>query len=141
TQELQWLRLGYLLIGVMLVGRLAYLALGEIELSEDEAYQWLWSKHLALSYYSKPPLIAYAQFLGTSIWGDNAFGVRFFSPAIAALLSWTVLRFLARHAAARAGFWLVVILNCTPLLAVGGTLLTVDPLLVLFWTAAMVIGW
>ena len=26
--------------------------------SEDEAYQWLWSKHLALSYYSKPPMIA-----------------------------------------------------------------------------------
>ncbi len=80
-----WLRLGYLWIAALLLARLAYLGSGTIELSEDEAYQWLWSKHLALSYYSKPPLIAYAQFLGTSLWGDTAFGVRFFSPVIGAL--------------------------------------------------------
>ena len=76
--------------------RLAYLAAGKIELTEDEAYQWLWSKHPAFSYYSKPPLIACTQFLGTHLWGDNEFGVRFFSPVIAAVLSMLVLRFLAR---------------------------------------------
>ena len=62
-----WLRFGYVFIGLLLFVRLAYLASGKIELSEDEAYQWLWSKHLALSYYSKPPLIAYTQFLDTHI--------------------------------------------------------------------------
>jgi membrane-associated phospholipid phosphatase len=139
--EKSYLHLGYVLIAAVLVGRLIYLASGIIELSEDEAYQWLWSKHLALSYYSKPPMIAYAQFLGTSLWGDTEFGVRFFSPVIAAILSLVLLRFFARHATARAGFWLVLILNCTPMLAVGGTLLTVDPLLVLFWTSAMIAGW
>jgi 4-amino-4-deoxy-L-arabinose transferase-like glycosyltransferase len=61
--EQSYLRLGYLVIGAVLLGRLLYLASGKIELSEDEAYQWLWSKHLALSYYSKPPMIAYVQFL------------------------------------------------------------------------------
>jgi 4-amino-4-deoxy-L-arabinose transferase-like glycosyltransferase/membrane-associated phospholipid phosphatase len=136
-----YLRFGYAVIGCVLVARLIYLASGEIELSEDEAYQWLWSKNLALSYYSKPPMIAYTQFLGTSVWGDTEFGVRFFSPVIAATLSILVLRFFAANAATAAGFWLVLVLNCTPILAVGGTLLTVDPLLVLFWTAAMVAGW
>ena len=82
---------------------------------EDEAYQWLWSKHLALSYYSKPPLIAYTQFLGTSLWGDTAFGVRFFSPVIAAMLSLLVLRFFAREVNARAGFFLLLIITATPL--------------------------
>src|SRR5205085_2094183 len=80
-----WKKLGWILIGLTLALRLVYLAAGKIELSEDEAYQWLWSKHLALSYYSKPPLIAYTQFLGTSIWGNSAFGVRFFSPLLAAM--------------------------------------------------------
>src|ERR1019366_2945220 len=80
-----WLRLGYLWITASLLVGLAYIASGTIQLGEDEAYQWLWSKHLALSYYSKPPLIAYTQFLGTSLWGDTAFGVRFFSPVIAAI--------------------------------------------------------
>jgi 4-amino-4-deoxy-L-arabinose transferase-like glycosyltransferase/membrane-associated phospholipid phosphatase len=140
-EEHSYLRMGYMVIGFILLARLVYIASGEIELSEDEAYQWLWSKHLALSYYSKPPVIAYAQFAGTSLWGDTEFGVRFFSPVIAAAVSLLTLRFFVRHSLARAGFWLVLILNATPLLAVGGTLLTVDPLLVLFWTAATVAAW
>jgi 4-amino-4-deoxy-L-arabinose transferase-like glycosyltransferase/membrane-associated phospholipid phosphatase len=136
-----WVRLGYILIGVLLLARFAYIASGTIQLEEDEAYQWLWSKHLALSYYSKPPLIAYAQFLGTSIWGDTAFGVRFFSPVIGAVLSVMVLRFFAREVNARAGFFLVLILTATPLAALGTILMTVDPLSVLFWSAAMFAGW
>ena len=139
--EQHWLRLGYGVIGILLLIRLAYLASGKIELSEDEAYQWLWSKHLALSYYSKPPLIAYTQFLGTTIWGDNEFGVRFFSPVIAATLSFLLLRFFAREVSARIGALLVLLATATPLLAVGATLMTIDPLSVLFWAAAMISGW
>jgi hypothetical protein len=139
--ELQWLRLGYLVIAVLLAVRLIYLASGRIELSEDEAYQWLWSKHLALSYFSKPPMIALLQFLGTSLWGDTAFGVRFCSPVIAAVFGVMLLRFFAREANARTAFLFVLIVNCTPLLAVGSILMTIDPPLVLFWTAAMFAGW
>ncbi len=141
TVDQHWLRLGYIWIAVLLLARLAYIASGTIQLSEDEAYQWLWSKHLALSYYSKPPLIAYTQFLGTSLWGDTAFGVRFFSPVIAAILSLIVLRFFAREVNARAGFFLVLIVTATPLLSAGAVLMTIDPLSVLFWTAAMLAGW
>ena len=141
ARDRHWLRLGYLVIAIVLLSRLAFLAGGTIELSKDEAYQWLWSKHLALSYYSKPPMIAYAQWLGTSIWGDTAFGVRFLSPVIGALLAWLVLRFMARVADAWTGFWLVLVLLATPLLAIGSTLLTIDPLLVLFWTLAVIVGW
>jgi membrane-associated phospholipid phosphatase len=141
TIDTHWLRLGYLVIGVLLAARLAYIASDTIELSGDEAYQWLWSKHLALSYYSKPLLIACTQFLGTSLWGESAFGVRFFSPIIAALLSLLLLRFFAREANARAGFFLLLIVTATLLMAVGATLMTVDPLSVLFWTLAMLAGW
>jgi 4-amino-4-deoxy-L-arabinose transferase-like glycosyltransferase len=141
TSDTHWLRLGYLFIAVMLLGRLAYIGSGLIELSEDEAYQWLWSKHLALSYYSKPPIIAYLQFLGTHIWGDTEFGVRFFSPVISAILGFLVFRFFAREVNVRAGFLLLLILQATPLLAVGSVLMTVDPPSVLFWIAAMLAGW
>ena len=136
-----YLRLGYLIIALVFMARLLYLGSDTIQLSEDEAYQWLWSKHLALSYYSKPPMIAYVQWLGTSLWGDTEVGVRFLSPVIAAILGSILLGFFARQGNVRAGFWLILMLNCTPLLAVGSTLLTVDPLLVLFWTAALVAGW
>jgi membrane-associated phospholipid phosphatase len=141
TIDQHWLRAGCAVIAISTLARWIYLASGIIELSQDEAYQWQWSKHLALSYYSKPPLIAYTQFLGTSIWGDNEFGVRFFPPLIAATLGILVLRFFAREVNARAGFFLVLCMMASPLLSVGATLMTVDPLSVLFWTAAMFAGW
>jgi 4-amino-4-deoxy-L-arabinose transferase-like glycosyltransferase/membrane-associated phospholipid phosphatase len=136
-----WLRFGYLFLAVVLLARLAYIASGVIDLSEDETYYWLWSKHPALSYFSKPPLVAYTHWLGTHLFGDTAFGVRFFSPIIAAILGFIVLRFMAREVNARAAFILLVAVNAAPLLAVGGTLMTIDPLSVLFWTAATFAGW
>ena len=137
----RWLRAGYAFIAVFFLSRLAYLASGRIELSEDEAYQWLWSKHLDLSYFSKPPLIAYAQFLGTWLWGDTEFGIRFLSPVFASVLSLGLLRFVAAEANARIAFWLIVMLVATPMLALGSTLLTVDSPSVFFWVMAMITGW
>ena len=139
--DAQWLNLGYLFIALSLLFNLWYIASGLIELSEDEAYQWIWSKHMALSYYSKPLLIACTQWLGTHIWGDTAFGVRFFSPVIGAILGIMLLRFFAREVNARAGFFLALVVSATPLLALGSVLMTIDPLSVLFWTAAMISGW
>src|SRR5215468_11788772 len=89
-----WCWCGYGLIAGLLLLRLCYIASGIIELSNDEAYQWLWSKHLALSYYSKPPGIALIQRAGTSFFGDTQFGVRFFSPVFAAMLSVATFRFM-----------------------------------------------
>lgn len=139
--EAQWLRLGYVAIALVLAIRLLYLASDKIELSQDEAYQWIWSKHLALSYYSKPPMIACLQFLSTQLWGDTAFGIRFLSPVIGAIASLIWLRFLAKESSARAGFLWVLVTTTTPLLAVGSILMTIDPPTVLFWSAAMVAGW
>src|SRR5258708_15067102 len=139
--ERQWIRLGYVLIGALLLFRLGYIATGIIELSNDEAYQWLWSKHLALSYYSKPPGIALIQFCGTHLWGDTQFGVRFFSPVFAALLSLVVLQFMAREVGARQSFLLLVIITSAPLMSVGTVLMTIDPPLVVCWTLAMISGW
>jgi membrane-associated phospholipid phosphatase len=141
NSELEWLRLGCILIFVMLIGRWIYLASGAIELSQDEAYQWIWSKHPALSYYSKPPAIAFIQLAGTSIFGDTEFGVRFFSPLFAAITSLLLLRFLAREIGARLSFWLLLVATATPLLGIGTILMTVDPPLVLCWTWALVAGW
>jgi 4-amino-4-deoxy-L-arabinose transferase-like glycosyltransferase/membrane-associated phospholipid phosphatase len=141
TIDQHWLRLGYALIFVTLVAHWIYLASGTIDLVKDEAYQWLWSKHLALSYYSKPPGIALIQFISTSIFGDTEFGVRFFSPLLAAILGVMLLRFLAREAGGRVAFWLLLIVAATPLLGVGTILMTIDPPLVLCWMWAVIAGW
>lgn len=53
-----WLALAGLVLGVLLL-RVAYLAwLCPFGLVEDEAQYWDWSRHLALSYYTKGPGVA-----------------------------------------------------------------------------------
>jgi 4-amino-4-deoxy-L-arabinose transferase-like glycosyltransferase len=135
------LHLGYVVIIVALVARWIYLRSGILDLSGDEAYQWTWSKHLALSYYSKPLGIALLQKLGTLIGGDTAFGVRFCSPLLAAILSFIVLRFLARENNPRTAFWALIATLTVPLLCVGSVLMTIDPPLVLCWMWATIAGW
>jgi len=49
-----------------------------LELVPDEAYYWLWSKHLAASYRDKGPAIAWTIAAGTKLFGDTVFGIRFF---------------------------------------------------------------
>ncbi|MEZ0324144.1 MAG: glycosyltransferase family 39 protein [Hydrogenothermaceae bacterium] len=61
---------------IFAVIRVLYVLYRDIDLSTEEAQYWLWSKHLDISYYSKPPLIAYLNFISTSILGDTEIGVR-----------------------------------------------------------------
>lgn len=56
--------------------RILFVLYRDIDLSTEEAQYWLWSKHPDLSYYSKPPLIAYINFISTSVFGDTELGVR-----------------------------------------------------------------
>jgi membrane-associated phospholipid phosphatase len=139
--EIEWLHLGYLVIVVTLVARWVYLASDLLELSGDEAYQWLWSKHLALSYYSKPLGIALLQKLGTLVGGDTEFGVRFCSPLLSAITGFMLLRFLSREASPRTAFWALVATLAIPLLCAGSVLMTIDPPLVLCWMWATFSGW
>jgi len=68
-------QISIVLIGVLTILRFALAAY--LPLSFDESYFWLWSRHLAISYYDHPPLIALAIRAGTFLFGDNPFGVRF----------------------------------------------------------------
>ena len=58
--------------GVFFLARCCYLVWGPFDLFSEEAQYWVWSKNLALSYYSKPPFVAYFNFLTTSIFGSSA---------------------------------------------------------------------
>jgi 4-amino-4-deoxy-L-arabinose transferase-like glycosyltransferase len=57
-----------------------------LPLSADEAYYWLWSRHLAAGYFDHPPAIAYAIRLGTLLFGATPLGVRF-GPLLLSVLA------------------------------------------------------
>ena len=101
-------------------------------LTFDEAYYWMWSKHLAFGYYDHPPAVALVIRLGTMIAGDTEFGVRLVSILLALPMSWAVYRtasilFGGMRVAATA----TIFLNITLMAAVGTLIVTPDaPLLV-----------
>ena len=101
-------------------------------LTFDEAYYWMWSKHLSGGYYDHPPMVAFVIRLGTMIAGDTELGVRLGSILLALPMSFAVFRaasilFGGERVAATA----TILLNVTLMAAVGTLIVTPDaPLLV-----------
>ncbi len=139
--EIHWLRLGLLLIGGVLIARLWHAGSDRTDLSADEAFRWLWSTQLNFGNWFHAPLGIWLQWLGQKVFGPHEFAVRFLPPIYLAVASLAAQRFFMREVSARAGFWLVVILQLTPLLTAGSSLAGADALLVLFCTLSMFAGW
>ncbi|HEY4273010.1 MAG TPA: glycosyltransferase family 39 protein [Candidatus Udaeobacter sp.] len=129
----------WLFVAALTAIRLSLLATTDI--SFDEAHYWMWSERLAPAYFSKGPGIAFAIRASTAIFGATEFGVRFFSPVLAAGTSLLLFYFARRLFGATAGGWTVVGLNATPIFNIGAVLMTIDALSIFFWIAAMFTFW
>src|SRR3954452_7366286 len=129
----------WLFVAALAAIRLSLLA--ATDLSFDEAHYWMWSERLAPAYYSKGPGIAFVIRASTALFGSNEFGVRFFSPILAAGTSLLLFYLARRFANGVAALWLVIGLNATPIFNIGAFLMTIDPLSIFFWTAAMFTFW
>jgi dolichyl-phosphate-mannose-protein mannosyltransferase len=114
----------------LVVLRLA--AAASTPLTFDEAYYWMWSKHLAGGYYDHPPMVAMVIRLGTLIAGDTELGVRLVSILLALPMSWAVYRTAAiLFGSQRMASTATILLNVTLMAAVGTLIVTPDaPLLV-----------
>ncbi|MEP7015084.1 MAG: glycosyltransferase family 39 protein [Verrucomicrobiota bacterium] len=119
--------------------RLSILPTSDLEF--DEAHYWMWSDRLAPAYFSKGPGVAFAIRAGTALFGASEFGVRFFSPVLAAGTSLLLFYFARRLFNEKAAMWTVIALNVTPIFNIGSFLMTIDPLSIFFWTAAMFTFW
>jgi 4-amino-4-deoxy-L-arabinose transferase-like glycosyltransferase len=118
--------------------------IGRVELTFDEAYYALWSRHLAWGYLDHPPMVAAWIRASTSLFGNGEFGVRALNvavlaalPALIAWIGWRLFQSVP-IAALAALLWISV-----PLVA-GAPIVTPDAPLVVFWTlglAALVEVW
>jgi len=101
-------------------------------LTFDEAYYWMWSKHLAFGYYDHPPAVAVVIRLGTMVAGDTELGVRLVSILLALPMSWAVYRTASiLFGGQRVASTATILLNVTLMAAVGTLIVTPDaPLLV-----------
>jgi 4-amino-4-deoxy-L-arabinose transferase-like glycosyltransferase len=115
--------------------------LGSTDLEFDEAHYWMWSERLAPGYFSKGPGIAFAIRASTAIFGATEFGVRFWSPVLAAGTSLFLFYFGRRLFNENVGLWSVVAFNVTPIFNIGAFVITTDCLSIFFWIAAMFTFW
>ncbi|HXY60640.1 MAG TPA: glycosyltransferase family 39 protein [Chthoniobacterales bacterium] len=115
--------------------------LGSTDLEFDEAHYWMWSERLAPGYFSKGPGIAFAIRASTAVFGPTEFGVRFWSPILAAGTSLLLFYFGKRLFNENVGLWSVIAFNVTPIFNIGAFVITTDCLSIFFWIAPMFTFW
>jgi 4-amino-4-deoxy-L-arabinose transferase-like glycosyltransferase len=69
-------------VGLLTAVRVFVVMVSPLELYPDEAQYWLWSRHLAFGYFSKPPLIAWLIRATTAIGGQSEAAVRIAAPLL-----------------------------------------------------------
>lgn len=130
--ESKGLSQGRVAFAVVVILTLARFAVAPVvPLAYDEAYYWRWSIYPELGYFDHPPLIAWLIQLGTSIAGNNEFGVRLVPLVLSVPTSWAVWRSAAiLFGDARLAMSALVFFNVMLILAVGTVIATPDaPLL------------
>jgi 4-amino-4-deoxy-L-arabinose transferase-like glycosyltransferase len=117
---------------VLALVALRLIAAAVTPLTFDEAYYWMWSKHLSGGYYDHPPMVALVIRLGTKLAGDTELGVRLVSILSALPMSFAVFRACAiLFGGTRVAAGATILLNVTLMAAVGTLIVTPDsPLLV-----------
>ena len=112
-----------------------------LPLHPDEAYYWLWSRHLALSYFDHPPMIAYFIKLAT-LFSQAELWVRLsglFVSGACSIFVWLLAKdiFERKDIAAAS----VILLNVYPVAMAGSIIMSPDVPAFLFWTASLWAFW
>src|SRR5437868_8955268 len=108
-----------------------------IDLAEDEAYYWDWSREIDLSYYSKGPATALLIRGSCAIFGNTMQAVRypavFLRAGVAIMTYWLARRLFKSDVLALVAMMLSYI---TPMFLAAGLIMTTDPAYLFCWAAA-----
>ena len=124
---------------LLAVFRIIYVLFYPLDLSPEEAQYWDWSRHLDLSYYSKPPMVAYLNFLSTSLLGNTEIGVRITPILLSLILSVAVFLFVRRLFNNRVALLASVLPNLFVGTSINSLLMTTDAPLVFFWGVSVML--
>ena len=81
-----------LLLLLLIAAVVRHVLSAPLYLLNDEAYYWVWSQNLALSYFDHPPMAAWLIFISTSIFGDHPAAIRL--PAAISVLVMSIVGLL-----------------------------------------------
>ena len=124
-------------VGAITLARLIWLAMQSADLYPDEAQYWFWAQHLALGYYSKPPLVAWLIALTTNALGEGEFAIRVSAPLLHAIAALFVYAVGTRISDARIGFWSAFAYASLPGVSLSAFIISTDAVLLPCWAAAL----
>ncbi len=111
-----------------------------LPLIPQEAYYWYYAQYPALSYFDHPPMAAYSIWLGTHLFGNTVFGVKFMAVIWGALTNLVLFLTIRRTAAhlnetdpARPAFYGLILYNLTVFAYLYSMLIVPDTPLLFFW--------
>lgn len=122
---------------VIFIVALRLIYFSQAELIPDEAYYWQYTRHMDLSFFDHPPMVAWLIWLGTAVAGDNEFGVRI-GAFVCGLVTMGYLYGLAYNLYDKSTAMRTVLLWAVlPLGFASGILMTPDAPLVAAWAATL----
>ncbi len=117
--------------------RILYLWINQRNLDIEEAQYWSWSQHLALGYHSKPPMISWVIYFSTLLFGNQEWAIRIFSPITYFFTALFVYGCAKKLFNPQIGFWSAVSVLVLPAVTYSASIMSTDPLLILFWSLAL----
>ena len=130
-----WVRTFLALLAVAILLRIV--AMIFVPLVPEEAYYWNYFQHPNLSYYDHPPMGAWVIGAGTTIFGNNEFGVRFVGHLLSLLTSVMAYYYGRMWYSRTVGIVSAIAFQALPMFYGIGFIATMDSALVFFWMACL----
>jgi len=124
---------------LLFVFRLLYILYYPLDLSPEEAQYWDWSRHLDLSYYSKPPMVAYMNFLTSRLFGNTELAVRITPIILSFVLSILTYIFVKRLFGSKVALVCATLPQITVGYSINSLLMTTDAPFVFFWSICVML--
>jgi 4-amino-4-deoxy-L-arabinose transferase and related glycosyltransferases of PMT family len=121
-----------------LIFRITYVLFYPISLDPEEAQYWDWARHIDFSYYSKPPLVAYLNFVSMHLFGINNLAVRIWPILFAFIMLNFSYFFVKKIYGTSAAFWSSVIPNTVIGFNINAILMTTDAPFLFFWGLSVI---
>ncbi len=123
----------------LLLLRVLYVVYYPLDLTPEEAQYWDWSRHLDLSYYSKPPMVAYLNFLTREIFGVSELAVRITPIVLSFLLSLLTYLFVKKVFDDRSAIIASTLPQITIGFGINSLLMTTDAPFIFFWSLSLMV--
>jgi dolichol-phosphate mannosyltransferase len=133
--DAQWRALLAALVACAFFLRVIYCA--QIELLPEEAYYWNYSRHLDIGYLDHPPMVAWLIRLGTLLFGNTEFGVRFGALCCGTVSSFFIHRLTRNLFGESSALLALALAQILPFFFLAGMIMTPDAPLTAAWAASV----